>query len=417
MRFVYHTAKKFIGTLLAMLLTTLPATGGNVAGAAGFYSEFEPLPSVAALTTLGRELFFDVSLSGNGKVACASCHDPRYAYGPPRKMPTPLDRVAPSLRYINNVPPFTEHFYDADDDDSVDQGPVGGYMWDGRAQTVHDQARLPLLSPNEMANRDESYVVATLRNGKQAARFRALFGKDIFNRPDRAFNAMLLALEVFQQSPVDFYPYTSKYDAYLRGQAILTTQEERGLRLFDAADKGNCASCHPSRIKRGAFPQFTDFGFVALGVPRNGDLPGNQSAAFFDLGLCGPVRKDMVEHSEYCGLFRTPSLRNVAARRSFFHNGVVRNLSAAVRFYAQRDSHPERWYPHDVNNEVRKFDDLPVRYHENIQRDPPFGRERGAAPTLSEAEIADIVAFLRTLTDNDVVDRAESDSTVNDSEE
>jgi cytochrome c peroxidase len=79
-------------------------------------------------------------------------------------------------------------------------------------------------------------------------------------------------------------------------------------------------------------------------------------------------------------------LRNVALRRSFFYNGVVRTLEQAVRFYVQRDADP-----------ARRFDDLPARYQANVNTEPPFGRDAA----LSEAEIADVVAFLRTLTDAD----------------
>ena len=73
----------------------------------------------------------------------------------------------------------------------------------------------------------------------------------------------------------------------------------------------------------GAFPLFTDFGLIAIGVPRHRGLPANTDPGFFDLGLCGPLRSDLRDRAEYCGRFRTPGLRNVALRGSFFHNGVL----------------------------------------------------------------------------------------------
>jgi cytochrome c peroxidase len=268
---------------------------------------------------------------------------------------------------------------------------------------MHEQARLPLFAPNEMANGDEEEIVARLSRGNQAAHFRRVFGEDIFVQPRRAFKALLLALEVFQQSPADFYPFRSKYDEFLRGKAQLTQAETRGLELFNDAAKGNCASCHPSSVNRGAFPLFTDFGYVALGVPRNQTLAANSDAEHFDMGLCGPIRTDLAGRAEYCGLFRVPTLRNVALRETFFHNGSVRILEDAIRFYAQRDSHPEKWYPQSRDNTVRKFDDLPLKYHGNINREPPFGNSASDGSRLSDQEIADIAAFLRTLTDADLI--------------
>jgi cytochrome c peroxidase len=159
-----------------------------------------------------------------------------------------------------------------------------------------------------------------------------------------------------------------------------------------------CASCHPSApTPDGAFPLFTDFGFVALGVPRHRALPANADPARHDLGLCGPLRTDFIGRADYCGLFRTPSLRNVAVRHAFFHNGVFHTLEDVMRFYVQRDLDPARFY-----GPGGRFDDLPPRWRINVNTEPPFDRRPGDAPALSEAEIADVIAFLRTLTDADV---------------
>ena len=239
-------------------------------------------PSVTAMTAVGRELFSDPTLSASGKIACSTCHDPSKVFGPPNDLPVQRGgadghgagvRAVPSLRYLQSVPPFTEHFFESDGNDSEDQGPAGGRTWDGRSQSAHDQARLPLFSACEMGNASPETLVAKVRSSPYAGQFRALFGKEIFDKPGAAFNDVLLALEVYQQNPAEFYPYSSKYDAWLRKQATLTAQEERGLALFNDPSKGNCASCHPSSIKNGAFPAFTDYGYIALGVPRNPAIP------------------------------------------------------------------------------------------------------------------------------------------------
>jgi cytochrome c peroxidase len=377
-------------------------------------------PPIPAVTALGRAMFFDPSLSASGKQACASCHSPQHAYGPPDGHDVQLGgpsgklagtRAVPSIRYVQSVPTFTEHFHEGEDD-SKDQGPTGGHTWDGRAASIHEQARLPLFSPVEMANRKPADVIAKVKRAPYAAQMREIFGADVFDDETRAMSAIVLALEVFQQSPSDFYPYTSKYDAVLRGQTRLSPQELRGFLLFNDPAKGNCASCHPSGMQEGGFPQFSDWGFIALGVPRNAKLPANHDPAHFDLGLCGPDRRDFAGRSDYCGLFRTPSLRNVAERRVFFHNGAFHRLEDVVSFYATRDTEPQRWYPRGKRGKTEKYDDLPARYRDNINTDPPFGGKAGDPPVLSKQEIADVVAFLKTLSDGYVLtgDKGKSSS-------
>ncbi len=391
-----------------------PATGSQLASPPAYEKAFYTLmatrrPSVPAMAALGKALFFDPALSASGRLACASCHSPTHAYGPPNDLSVQPGgpemnktgvRAAPSLRYLQNVPPFSEHFHENDGNDAEDQGPTGGYNWDGRASSTHEQARIPLLSAHEMANGTPAGVVAKLRGGRHAQTFRQVFGNDILDNDNTAFRAALMVLEVFQETPSEFYPYDSKYDAFLRKQVSLSPQEMRGLRLFNDPGKGNCASCHTSTIKEdGAFPAFSDFGHIAVGVPRNRQLAANADPAFFDLGLCGPDRTDLKDRRAYCGLFRTPSLRNVALRKSFFHNGAIHLLEDAVRFYAQRDTQPGKWYPRKPDGTVAKFDDLPPQYRANVNMEPPFGGKPGDRPVLSEADVRDIVVFLKTLTD------------------
>jgi cytochrome c peroxidase len=379
------------------------------ASSTAFYATpFEKVPSAAAMTAVGRSLFFDPALSASGKLSCAGCHVPARAFGPPDALPVHLGgsdgrrsgvRAVPTLMYTQNIPPFTEHYFDDEGDDSIDQGPAGGRTWDGRSQSAHDQARVPLFSPFEMANGSADTVVDKVRRASYAQSFRDTFGPHVFDDQALAFKGVLMALETFQQSPAEFYPYSSKYDAYLRGQATLTDAEQRGMTAFNAVSKGNCARCHPSSRREGAFPQFTDFGFAAIGVPRNAAIPANADRRYVDLGLCGPLRTDLTDKKEYCGLFRSPTLRNVATRRVFFHNGAVHRLEDAVRFYAERDTQPQKWYPVAADGSIRKFDDLPAEYQGNIDRQPPFDLHVGDKPALSDKDIADIVAFLNTLTD------------------
>jgi cytochrome c peroxidase len=371
---------------------------------AGGRSRAEVYRDVRLLTEFGRTLFADPALSASGRQSCATCHDPAHGMGPAdagpvefggKDMRAPGVRAVPTLKYLQSVPQFSEHYYESDDegDASVDNGPTGGLTWDGRVDRGRDQARLPLMSPYEMANEGPDDVVASVRRTSYAGKYFGALGRS-------GFSVITEALEAFEQSAKDFYPYSSKYDAYLAGKTTLSPAEARGLALFEAPEKGNCAHCHFSRpTLDGAPPQFTDYGFVALGVPRNPAIPANADPAYVDLGLCGPIRTDLALHPDYCGLFKAPTLRNVALRRTFFHNGAFHSLKQVLEFYVQRDTDPGKWYPRDAAGKVMKYDDLPARYRDNVNVEPPFDRHDGDKPALDDGEIDDIIAFLGTLTD------------------
>ena len=99
-------------------------------------------------------------------------------------------------------------------------------------------------------------------------------------------------------------------------------------------------------------------------------------------------------------MFRTPSLRNVATRGAFFHNGVYHSLTEVLAFYALREVHPELVYPCGEDGTVKKYDDLPPEYRGNVDTvDAPFDRRPGDPSALGPRERDDIIAFLRTLTD------------------
>ncbi|OHX13114.1 cytochrome-c peroxidase [Chromobacterium sphagni] len=397
------------GTLAIAATASHAASPGKPAYSDASYAPGAHPPSARQLEALGRQLFFDRSLSASGQMSCATCHSPAHAYGPPNGLAVQLGgkdgkqpgtRTVPSLRYLQNVPPFSEHFHDNDGNDSEDAGPTGGFTWDGRADYTHNQAALPLLAANEMANGSPEEVARKLQASAHAPAFRQLFGQDIFQQPKQTFDKAVLALEVFQQNPQEFYPYDSKYDFYLRGQVKLSAQEMRGLKIFNDPDKGNCASCHLSqRSESGAFPFFSDYGHIAVGAPRNPAIAANSNSRYYDLGLCGPYRTDFKTRDDYCGLFRTPGLRNVATRKVFFHNGAFHDLRQVLRFYAERDVKPEKWYPKGKDGKTAKFDDLPARYQGNVNMEAPFGGKPGGKPAFNERDIVDMLVFLKTLND------------------
>jgi cytochrome c peroxidase len=254
----------------------------------------------------------------------------------------------------------------------------------------------PLLNPSEMANKDVAAAAARLAAAPYAASFAQLFGAEVMRMPQRLVDEAMFAIARYQVEDPSFHPYTSKYDYWLEGKAVLSAAESRGLAMFEDKSRGNCAACHLDRPgPDGMPPMFTDYQYEALAVPRNDSLEANRDPAFHDLGVCGPVRTDLSAQTQYCAMFRTPSLRNVALRAVFFHNGRYRSLDSVLAFYNLRDVRPSAIY-----GTGEPYDDVPAAFQRNIDRsDPPFNRARGAKPPMTEREMQDIVAFLRTLTD------------------
>src|SRR5258707_446830 len=158
------------GTLLFALLWVGPVCARAL--------PWDPPPPAAAafaraqaIAALGQTLFNDPALSASGRMACATCHDPAHGFTAPNALSVQLGgpdlrrpgiRAVPSLMYAQQTPPFSEHYYESEDegDESVDQGPTGGRAWDGRVDRARDQAALPLLDQNERANPDRASVVA-----------------------------------------------------------------------------------------------------------------------------------------------------------------------------------------------------------------------------------------------------------------
>ena len=350
---------------------------------------------------IGKLIFHDVSLSASGKQSCASCHSPQHAHAQANALAVqfggpllnqPGIRAVPSIRYLADTPPL------GFDEEGT---PYGGFNHDGSVDTFAAQAERPLLAANEMANLTREVVVEKLRKADYAAKFRQVFGETSLDQVDTAFATLGLALERYQRDSADFQPFSAKYDAYLAGKVQLTTAEMRGLKLFNDEKKGNCAACHPSAKREdGRPPLFTDFTYDSLGLPRNAAIPANADPNYADLGLCKSGRAGRASEDSACGKFKVPTLRNVATRQVFFHNGHIKNLRDAVAFYVSRDTQPEQWYPRKAGKAIAKFNDLPAKFHPNVNvEEVPYGGKRGGKPYLTDEEIDDVVVFLRTLTD------------------
>jgi cytochrome c peroxidase len=394
-----------------------------------------PVEPLSAMAKLGKDIFFDTSLSSSGKIACASCHSPDHAYGPPNDGPVMLGgpaltlpgmRAVPSLTYLERQSEFS---IGPDDplNENVDLAkqaeagktavraekiatqtaqstnivPQGGLFWDGRAHTLQMQVAGPLLDPREMDGGSMEIVAEKLRNAPYARKFAVLFGERIFKNSKLLVDEATFAVGRYQIEEPSFHPYTSKYDYWLEGKARLSEAEMRGYRLFNDPEKANCAGCHTSQPSRDGWPPlFTDTQYEALGAPRNLALADTKDPNYFDLGVCGPVRKDIAEQTQFCGMFKTPTLRNTAMRQAFLHNGVFHTLQEVMDFYNFRDTNPEKVYPVGADGKVQKYNDIPAQYHANVDvTDPPFNRHPGETPAMTAQDETDIIAFLQTLND------------------
>lgn len=346
---------------------------------------------------LGQQLFFDTSLSEPAGQACASCHDPATAFtDADQNLPTSKgadpnlhgNRNAPTVMYAAYSPRFgfdkRLNLY------------IGGQFLDGRAPTLIDQAKGPFLNPIEMANPDAGSVVSKVRQSHYAALFTEIYGEGALDDDALAYHRIADAIAEFERSPV-LNRFSSKYDFYLLGKAALTAQERRGLKVFEADDKGNCAACHPSRPSNGTPPLFTDHSYDNLGVPKNPDNPfytldsvfNPEGLAFIDQGL-----GKQLQSAHENGKIKVPTLRNIALTSPYMHNGYFKTLRGVVSFYSSRDTKFSCKSPLATEAQALRQHCWPTpEIVNNVNR-----TELGAL-NLTTSEINDLVAFLKTLND------------------
>jgi cytochrome c peroxidase len=320
---------------------------------------------------LGEALFNDTSLSRNRTMSCATCHNPQQAFIDTRTNATGGavslgddgislgDRNSPTVTYARFIPPLTQ-----------DGRTRGGLFWDGRADTLTDQAKAPFLNPIEMNMPSEASVVArVLENSDYTSAFQSFYGANIFSNTANAYTAIADAIASFE-STATFSPFDSDFD---RGDLLESAQ--RGLALFRA---NNCIRCHDDR----GDALFSDFSYRNLGIPANSAVRTLNNHAT-DLGLS---ENPNINNQREEGKFRTPTLRNVAVTAPYMHNGIFKTLKAVVHFYNTRDIG-------GINPETNQAWQSP-EVTRNLERND-IGNLG-----LTDAEEDDIVAFLESLTDS-----------------
>lgn len=355
---------------------------------------------------VGRLLFFDPNLSINRTMSCATCHNPSTAFTDHREsiaegiVSRGVDgysfgmRNAPTAAYANTSPAF--HF-------DRDQGRfIGGQFWNGRATTLALQSLGPPLDSHEMAMPNAVEVVKRLQeNPIYVEAFKAAYGENIFliqetyskyrklgspKEQPNAFIAMGNFIQAFEESDY-FSPFDSKYDRYLKGEATLTVEEEAGRKLFFEDPEVSCHNCHLTKSAGEAREPFTNHQYYNIGVPSNPALLAlhPEKPNFIDEGVLG--ENTFMKSHKFRGKFKVPTLRNIAYTNPYGHNGYFKNLRTMIE-YLDHYNNPER----TTNPETGKAWATP-EVPETIDKDLLKGR------ALSDKEISDLLAFLRTLSD------------------
>ena len=346
-----------------------------------------------SIEDLGEALFFDVNLSKNRTQSCATCHDPSHGFIDVRPNASDGayslgddghslgDRNAPTVAYAM----FSPRFHKNNKGDYV-----GGQFLHGGEPDLAGQAGGPPLNPIEMGMPDKASVVVRLKEDDDyIAALQAHFGSDVFEQVDSAYLAMTQSIAAYEMTP-EFAPFDSKYDRYLRGEYVMTDEEELGKLLFFSEQFTNCNLCHQLHKSPIAEKEtFSDYHYYNLGVPTNveGRKANGIPVYVTDKGLMGnPVVGDPAQ----MGKFRTPTLRNIAVTGPYMHNGVFKDLRTVVLFYNKYNS---RAKSRQINPETG----LGWRGPSVIKN--LAVKELTHGPALDDQRIDAIVAFMETLTD------------------
>lgn len=325
-------------------------SAGRTPGDGGLRAAFPAMntradnPSTPEKIELGRLLYFDPVLSGDNTQSCATCHHPDLGFsdgrglamgkggkgiGPERTGGTVIRRGSPTV---------------------WNAGYAHRLFWDGRAADLEDQAKFPIISPDEMAQNPDELVNELKAIPEYVQRFDAVFG-------GAGGSAVTLdntarAIAAFERTLVS---NNSSFDRYVAGDAgALTASERRGLTLFRSL-KTRCFECH-------GFPNFANPDFKVIGVP---DLPGQKP----DLG-----RAETGAGPTYERAFKVPTLRNIALTAPYMHNGLFKTLEEVIDFYARGGGKAHNLNLPNLDDKIRSF-------------------------TLTPQEKSDLIAFLKALTD------------------
>lgn len=318
-------------------------------------------PLSAAKVELGQKLYFDPRLSVDNSVSCATCHDPRkgFADGKPLAEGVKQQKGARNSPTVLNAAYYEQQF------------------WDGRAETLEDQAILPLINPIEMAMPSHGAVEEKLR---ALPEYPPLFQK-AFGKSDITISRVGQALASFERTLISF---SAPIDRFLMGRKdAISASAQRGWELFNG--KARCNTCHGHV---GAVPTFTDNKYHNIGVgAKQRDFSALAREAQHALQTGGPQVIDelalkphfselgrflITKEQKDMGAFKTPGLRNVELTAPYMHDGSEATLLDVINFY-------------DRGGENNPFLDGGIR---------PLN--------LTDQEKADLVELMKTFTSDDL---------------
>jgi cytochrome c peroxidase len=322
-------------------------------------------PMTAAKVDLGRRLFFEPRLSANGTVSCATCHDPKRAF-------TDGKRIAEGIAGrtgVRNSPTLLNAMFNA------------GQFWDGRAGSLEEQAKMPLINSIEMGNRSLDEVAGRIASiAEYTKAFEQVFRSAV------TIENIAKAIGAFERTLVSA---NSPLDRYLAGDVNAMSESARsGLALFRG--KARCGVCHAFNQNFAAFATFpflTDMNYRNTGIAANyggfdslarramaasRERSSEPTAELIKHERAGELGRFLISgNSLDVGAFRTPSLRNVELTAPYFHDGSAATLEDVVRYYV-KGGNP---------NANRDWQLEPV--------------------SLTETEQHELVAFLKALTSDD----------------
>ncbi len=289
---------------------------------ASYASHLEPFKSVPIppanpqtpeKVELGKKLFFDRRLSGDGTMSCATCHNPEQAF---------TDGLDISLSY-----PTTKNWRNSPT--LINVAFHKSFFYDGRASTLEDQALFPMMSAFEM-NKNLAYLEEQIRVVPEYAdSFRRVFGGDVTKE------RIAMAIAAFERTLISF---DSPLDRYLTGDtSALSEGAAKGYRIFEG--KGKCADCHNG-------VNLSDDRFYALNVPENPVLLNDPRvtatmrfvAKVYHYADYKNLKEDpgrflITKKRADWKAFRTPTLREISKTAPYMHNGVFKTLDEVIDFF------------------------------------------------------------------------------------
>jgi parallel beta-helix repeat protein len=301
----------------------------------------EKNPMTPEKVELGKLLFFDPILSGADTISCAHCHHPDHGFADGRKLSMGFNGlgVGPERNGGHVLGRSAPSIWNA--------AYHKWQFWDGRADDLEAQAAGPITNEHEMGENPDTLVKELCEIPEYVSQFQKVFG----GSADEAvtFDHVTKAVAAFERTLLSF---NSKFDRYAAGDTgALDAHERDGMKLFRSL-KTRCFECHN-------FPTFADDTFRVIGVPDKGEP---------DHGRAG------VPGEGPHGAFKTMSLRNIELTAPYMHNGAFDTLEDVIKFYAKGGGRGEPYPPQGMDDKIGKFD-------------------------ITDAEIADLVAFLKALTD------------------